>query len=131
MEDTVRVVVITLSTIAALAGLIKWAIEKYFKKSEEVIKLKEELNQKSIKSIESSMDRVAGEIINLGQNMAELEQHLIIFNSRLQEYDKQNNDVLRNYIHLSSEIKKKLAIFEGLELYEFKDNMFVFKKKNH
>ena len=131
MEDTVRVVVITLSTIAALAGLIKWAIEKYFKKSEEVIKLKEELNQKSIKSIESSMDRVAGEIINLGQNMAELEQHLIIFNSRLQEYDKQNNDVLRNYIHLSSEIKKKLANFEGLELYEFKDNMFVFKKKNH
>lgn len=131
MEDTIRVIVITISTIAALAGLIKWAIEKYFKKSEEVIKLKEELNQKSIKSIESSMDRVAGEIINLGQNMAELEQHLIIFNSRLQEYDKQNNDVLRNYIHLSSEIKKKLAIFEGLELYEFKDNMFVFKKKNH
>lgn len=131
MEDTIRVIVVTISTIAALAGLIKWAIEKYFKKSEEVIKLKEELNQKSIKSIESSMDRVAGEIINLGQNMAELEQHLIIFNSRLQEYDKQNNDVLRNYIHLSSEIKKKLAIFEGLELYEFKDNMFVFKKKNH
>lgn len=131
MEDTIRVIVITISTIAALAGLIKWAIEKYFKKSEEVIKLKEELNQKSIKSIETSMDRVAGEIINLGQNMAELEQHLIIFNSRLQEYDKQNNDVLRNYIHLSSEIKKKLAIFEGLELYEFKDNMFVFKKKNH
>jgi hypothetical protein len=131
MEDTIRVIVITISTIAALAGLIKWAIEKYFKKSEEVMKLKEELNQKSIKSIENSMDRVAGEIINLGQNMAELEQHLIIFNSRLQEYDKQNNDVLRNYIHLSSEIKKKLAIFEGLELYEFKDNMFVFKKKNH
>jgi septal ring factor EnvC (AmiA/AmiB activator) len=131
MENIVQAVVLTMGTIAAVAGMIKWGIEKYFKKSEEVMRLKEELNQKSIKTIETSMDRVAGEIINLGQNMAELEQHLIIFNSRLQEYDKQNHEVLKSYISLSSEIRRKLQVFEGLELYEFKDNLYVFRKKNH
>lgn len=131
MDNIVQAVVLTMGTIAAVAGMIKWGIEKYFKKSEEVMRLKEELNQKSIKTIETSMDRVAGEIINLGQNMAELEQHLIIFNSRLQEYDKQNHEVLKSYISLSSEIRRKLQVFEGLELYEFKDNLYVFRKKNH
>jgi septal ring factor EnvC (AmiA/AmiB activator) len=131
MENIVQAVVLTMGTIAAVAGMIKWGIEKYFKKSEEVMRLKEELNQKSIKTIETSMDRVAGEIINLGQNMSELEQHLIIFNSRLQEYDKQNHEVLKSYISLSSEIRRKLQVFEGLELYEFKDNLYVFRKKNH
>lgn len=131
MEDVIRIVVLTLGTIAAVAGVIKWGIEKYFKKSEEVMRLKEELNHKSIKTIETSMNLVAGEIINLGQNMAELEQHLIIFNSRLQEYDKQNHENLKSYINLSSEIRRKLQVFEGLELYEFKDNLYVFRKKNH
>lgn len=131
MEDIIRIVVLTVGTIAAVAGMIKWGIEKYFKKSEEVMRLKEELNQKSINTIETSMNHVAGEIINLGHNMAELEQHLIIFNTRLQEYDKQNHEVLKSYINLSSEIRRKLQVFEGLELYEFKDNLYVFRKKNH
>jgi len=131
MEDLIQVIVLTLGAIAAIAGVIKWGIEKYFKKSEEVMRLKEELNQKSINTIETSMNHVAGEIINLGHNMAELEQHLIIFNSRLQDYDKQNHEVLKSYINLSSEIRRKLQVFEGLELYEFKDNLYVFRKKNH
>jgi hypothetical protein len=131
MEDIIRIIVLTVGTIAAVAGVIKWGIEKYFKKSEEVMRLKEELNQKSINTIETSMNHVAGEIINLGHNMAELEQHLIIFNTRLQEYDKQNHEVLKSYINLSSEIRRKLQVFEGLELYEFKDNLYVFRKKNH
>jgi hypothetical protein len=131
MENIVQIVVLTLGTIAAVAGVIKWGIEKYFKKSEEVIRLKEELSQKSINTIENSMNHVADEIVNLGQNMVELEQHLIIFNSRLQDYDKQNHEVLKSYINLSGEIRRKLQVFEGLELYEFKDNLYVFRKKNH
>lgn len=131
MEDTIKIIVLTLGTIAAIAGIIKWGIEKYFKKSEEVMRLKEEMNQKSIKSIEDSMDKVAGELINLGKNMIELEQHLIIFNTRLQEYDKQNHQMLKSYMDLSADITRKLQILEGLELYELKENVYVFRKKNH
>ena len=131
MEEMIRIVVITIGAIAAMAALIKWGIEKYFKKSEEVMRLKEALNQKSIDTIEKTMDRVANEIITLGNNMNELEGHLIVFNDRLQSYDKQNNDVLKSYITLSSEIRRKLKVFEELELYEFKENTYVFKKKNH
>lgn len=131
MEEMIRIVVITIGAIAAMAALIKWGIEKYFKKSEEVMRLKEALNQKSIETIEKTMDRVANEIITLGSNMTELEGHLILFNDRLQTYDKQNNDILKSYITLSSEIRRKLKVFEELELYEFKENTYVFKKKNH
>jgi len=131
MEETVKVIVVSFFSIAALAGVIKWAIEKYFKQSEEVMRLKEELNQKSIRSIEDSMDRVASEIIKLGQNMAELEQSLIVLNLKLQEYDRQSLENLQSYVSLASEIRKKLQVFEDLELYELKENTFIFKKKNH
>jgi predicted PurR-regulated permease PerM len=131
MEETVKVIVVSFFSIAALAGVIKWAIEKYFKQSEEVMRLKEELNQKSIRSIEDSMNRVALEIIKLGQNMAELEQSLIVLNLKLQEYDRQSLENLQSYVSLASEIRKKLQVFEDLELYELKENTFIFKKKNH
>lgn len=131
MEETIKVIVVSFFSIAALAGVIKWAIEKYFKQSEEVMRLKEELNQKSIRSIEDSMDRVASEIIKLGQNMAELEQSLIVLNLKLQEYDRQSLENLQSYVSLASEIRKKLQVFEDLELYELKENTFIFKKKNH
>ena len=131
MEDMIQVVVVTIGTMASLAAIIKWGIEKYFKKSEEVMRLKEELNKKSIDIIEKSMTNVASEIITLGGNMHELEGHLIQFNNRLDAYDKQNNDIIKSYIAMSGEIKRKLKIFEDLELYEFKENTFVFKKKNH
>lgn len=131
MEEMIRIVTVTVISIASLAGIIKWGIEKYFKKSEEVTKLREKINQQSIKTIEATMDRVASEIITLGRNMSELEQNLVIFNSRLQDYEQQNSEVIKSYLNLSNDIKRKLRIFENLELYELKDNVFVFKRKNH
>lgn len=127
MEETIRTIALTIFAGASLSGIIKWGIDKYFKKSEEVMKLKEDIQKKTIETIEKTMNNVAKEIINHGDSMVELEQHLTILNSRLQDYDNQNIEVMK----ISADINRRLKIFENLELYEFKENTFIFRKKTH
>ena len=130
MEETIKIVVVTLGVIAALAALIKWAIEKYFQKSEEVLRLREQITNQAIGSIEKAMDRVSGDLIILSENMNNLEGHLIIFQTRLNDYDNKSNEILRSYITLTDEVRKKLKTFENLEMYEDGD-VIIFRKKNY
>jgi len=130
VEETIKIVVVTLGVIAALAALIKWAIEKYFQKSEEVLRLREQITNQAIGSIEKAMDRVSGDLIILSENMNNLEGHLIIFQTRLNDYDNKSNEILRSYITLTDEVRKKLKTFENLEMYEDGD-VIIFRKKNY
>lgn len=130
MEETIRIVIITLGVLASLAALVKWSIEKYFQKSEEVLKLREQITNQAINSIEKAMDKVSGDLVILSNNMNDLEGHLIIFQTRLNDYDNKSNEILRSYITLTDEVRKKLKTFEDLEMYE-DGNVIVFRKKNH
>lgn len=130
MEETIRIVVITLGVLGSLAALVKWSIEKYFQKSEEVLKLREQITNQAIGSIEKAMDKVSGDLVILANNMNDLEGHLIIFQTRLNDYDNKSNEILRSYITLTDEVRKKFKTFENLEMYEDGD-VIVFKKRNH
>ncbi len=130
VEETIKIVVITLSVVAALAALVKWSIEKYFQKSEEVLRLREQITNQAINSIEKAMDKVGNDLVVLSNNMNDLEGHLIIFQTRLNDYDNKSNEILRSYITLTDEVRKKLKTFENLEMYE-DGNVIVFRKKNH
>lgn len=118
MEETIKIVLFTLGTIAALAALVKWGIEKYFQKNEEVLRLKEQITLNAIKSIEKTMDKVGNDLIEVSKNMAELEGHFIIFQSRMNDYDSKNNELIRSYISLTAEVRKRLDSFENIEIYE-------------
>lgn len=131
MEEAVKLSLIVLGSLGILAGIVKWGIEKYFQKHKEVEQLKEKINQEALKSIQTSMNHVANEIVRLGDGMAELEGNLIVFNTKLFEFDKHNKDVLRNAINLHSQVKDRLKIFDGLEIHENDDKLIVFKRKRH
>ena len=72
MEETIRIVVITLGVLGSLAALVKWSIEKYFQKSEEVLKLREQITNQAIGSIEKDIDKVSGDIVILANYINDL-----------------------------------------------------------
>ncbi len=128
VEEIIKIVVFTLVTLATLAVIIKWGIEKYFQKNEEVIRLKEQITNHAIQSIEKTMEKVGQDLVNVSKNMDELEGHLVIFQSRLNDYDSKNNEILRSYIGLTAEVRKKLEILDKLEIYEDKGHIIIKKK---
>ena len=131
MEEIIKILTTIVISIGALSAVIKWGIEKYFQKNEEVNKLKEKMTQDAIKSIQSTMDKVGSEMIHLRENMAELEGHMIIFHNRLNDYDSNNRKILNSYVNLTNDIKRKFESFENLETEILSDRTVIFRKRSH
>ena len=102
-EEGIKSISLIIFSVASFAGLVKWGIEKYFKKNEEVLELKEKMNNKSISIIEKSMTKVGNDLNELSKNMSDLERQLIFFHERMDHYESNTEHILETLEKLSKE----------------------------
>jgi hypothetical protein len=120
LETMIKYSVTVLGELAILAGIVKWGVSEYFKKTTEIELLKEQRVVSQIVDLKTVTDGFKTNLTNFETKLTGMDKMVGEFSIKLQSFSKKQDET-------SDMVRDSLRKFDNVELVEYRKNHFVLK----
>lgn len=119
-ENIVKYSVTILGELAILAGIVKWGVGEYFKKTTEIELLKEQRVVSQIVDLKAVTDGFKTNLNNFETKLTGMDKMVGEFSIKLQNFSEKQDAT-------TDMVRDSLRKFDNVELVEYRKNHFVLK----
>jgi len=119
-ETIIKYSVTVLGELAILAGIVKWGVGEYFKKTTEIELLKEQRVVSQIVDLKTVTDGFKTNLTNFETKLTGMDKMVGEFSIKLQNFSEKQDAT-------SDMVRDSLRKFDNVELVEYRKNHFVLK----
>ncbi len=120
METIIKYSVTVLGELAILAGIVKWGVSEYFKKTTEIELLKEQRVVSQISDLKGLTEGFKTNLNNFEIKLNGMDKLVEGFAIKLQNFSEKQDAT-------SEMVRDSLRKFDNVELVEYRKNHFVLK----